>query len=63
MNLPKFKKTVWIFEKHQLKGIPALKKKYTIFLNRFYARHSIAERLQQGILFKNLIEKQDVRPE
>lgn len=63
LNLPKFKKTVWIFEKYRLKGLPALKEKYSRFLGRFYAQHKVKERLQQGPLFKNLIEQQDVRPE
>ncbi len=57
MNLPKFKKTVWIYEKYKIKGISALKQKYSLFLDRFYARHRVKERLQQGTLFEDLMKK------
>lgn len=57
MILPKFKKTIWLFEKYPLKGLQQLKKKYTFFLERFYSKHQVEERLQQNTLFKDLLEK------
>lgn len=57
MILPKFKKTVWIFEKYKLAGISQLKKKYTFFLERFYAKNQVDERLQQDTFFNDIMEK------
>lgn len=57
MILPKFKKTVWIFDKYKLQGVSQLKKKYTFFLERFYTQHKVKERLQQNTLFSDIMEK------
>jgi len=38
LHLPKFKKTVWAFDRWKLKNIPVLKKKYYPFLDEFYKK-------------------------
>jgi surface carbohydrate biosynthesis protein len=39
LHLPKFKKTVWAFDRWKLKNIPVLKEKYYPFLDEFYERN------------------------
>jgi surface carbohydrate biosynthesis protein len=36
VRLPKFKKTIWIFEYHKLSRLPDLKSRYTKFIEQFY---------------------------
>jgi hypothetical protein len=41
LRLPKFKKTVWAFDRWKLKNIPVLKEKYYPFLDEFYEKNCL----------------------
>jgi len=56
--LPKFKKTLWVFDRRKLKNIPVLQKKYQLFMEEFYQKHNIGKRFKEGSLFEELIENQ-----
>ncbi|MGF1637080.1 MAG: BFO_1060 family glycosyltransferase [Cyclobacteriaceae bacterium] len=54
MKLPKFKKTVWIFEKFRLKNIPLLQAKYKPYMEKFYRQNNIMEKINQGKMCADL---------
>jgi hypothetical protein len=54
IRLPKFKKTIWIFEKFRLRNIPVLQARYKHFMEDFYNKHKVAERYKLGTLFEEL---------
>lgn len=56
-KLPKFKKTVWIFEKWTLKGIEELKKEYYPYLDAFYEKNNLAEKIKSGSIWSSLFEQ------
>ncbi|NPA45591.1 MAG: hypothetical protein GXO24_00075 [Chlorobi bacterium] len=56
LRLPKFKKTVWIFDRHKLPGIERLKKRYYPYLDRFHAEHDIPEKITRSSWWKSLWE-------
>ena len=53
LKLPRFKKTVWIFERCKLKNIDALKKKYYPYLDKFYAKHGMNSKYSQSEFWHN----------
>lgn len=53
--LPKFKKTVWIFENYNFKEFFFLKKKYFAYLDAFYKSKGIEKKLPEDIFWKNII--------
>ncbi len=55
LKLPRFKKTVWIFDRWRLSNLHVLKDKYAPFMADFYERHQVDQRLQSGSLFEELI--------
>ncbi|MCC5929694.1 MAG: hypothetical protein JJU28_10645 [Cyclobacteriaceae bacterium] len=60
IRLPKFKKTIWIFEKFRLRNIPVLQARYTQFMEDFYSKHRIADKYRKGSLYAELsIDKND----
>lgn len=54
--LPKLKKTVWIFEKFRLKNIPVIKEKYFNFMDTFYIKHSIPDKIGNGAIWNEIIK-------
>ena len=54
-KLPKFKKTIWIFENYQLNNIPKLKKIYYPYIEKFHEEHKIPELFRKGELWKKII--------
>jgi hypothetical protein len=45
IRLPKFKKTIWVFENMYLKNIPILKKEYYVYLDEFHNRNNIPQKI------------------
>jgi hypothetical protein len=56
-KLPKFKKTIWVFDRYRLSNLEKLQKQYWPYLEKFYRKHKIAEKYRDGSLAKTLIEK------
>jgi len=56
-DLPKFKKTIWIFERFRLSNVENLKLQYWSYFDDFYEKNNIIRRYREGTLFKNLIER------
>jgi len=48
MLLPKLKKTVWIFERNRLKGLPELKRKSFYYFDIFHKQHGFNEKLKSN---------------
>jgi surface carbohydrate biosynthesis protein len=44
LHLPKFKKTVWAFDRWRLKNIPVLKANYYPYLDQFYNQHHLPDK-------------------
>jgi len=61
LKLPKFRKTVWIFERYKLKNIEPLKKKYFSYLDRFHRQHRIEEKIKSPDFWKSLLEENENR--
>ncbi|MEM9859134.1 MAG: hypothetical protein AAF843_17375 [Bacteroidota bacterium] len=59
LKLPKFKKTIWIFNKLELKGLTALKKEYFKYLDRFYEVNELNEKIKNPEFWKNLFSKSE----
>lgn len=57
LKLPKFKKTVWIFENHQLKAVPAIKKRYFSYLDRFHQKHDLASKMKTPAFWEEALGK------
>lgn len=56
LKLPKFKKTIFIFERYKMKNISVLKKKYYPFLDKFYQTKKLKEKIESGDIWKEIIE-------
>ncbi|MCD6201278.1 MAG: hypothetical protein J7K46_05655 [Bacteroidales bacterium] len=54
-KLPKFKKTIWIFENFRLKNMQNLKKKYYPYMNSFYEQGNISQKIKNNSLWKEII--------
>ena len=54
-KLPKFKKTIWIFERFRLKDFAAAKKKSDMFLDEFYKKNNLKQRMAQSEFLNKLI--------
>lgn len=54
LKLPKFKKTVWMFESWRLSNLKILQSNYKPFLDKFYENKKILARYQNGSLWKDL---------
>jgi hypothetical protein len=54
--LPKFKKTVWIFERFRLTNVEKLKMHYWPFFDDFYKKNSIIRRYNDSSLSKTIIK-------
>jgi len=55
-KLPKFKKTIWIFERFKLKNIEPLKTKYFSFLDDFHKKNDIPNKLNSKEFWSNLMQ-------
>lgn len=55
LKLPKFKKTVWIFESFEFKKLKILKKKYYKYLDDFYEKNSLNKKIEQNKFWEELI--------
>lgn len=53
-QLPKLKKTVWIFRNHELKEVQALKKALYPDLDAFYSKQNLNNRILSGQIWKEL---------
>jgi hypothetical protein len=53
-QLPKFKKTVWIFKNHQLKEVKRLKSVLYPDLDDFYLQNKLNQRIHSGEIWKEL---------
>lgn len=62
LMLPKFKKTIWIFERWRLNNLKVLQKKYAPYLDRFYEKHQIGPRLKAGTLYRDLLPWSEPAP-
>ena len=54
-KLPKFKKTIWIFERFRLKEFPKLKQRSDTCLDEFHEKHSIKTKITQQEFWDKLI--------
>lgn len=54
--LPKFKKTVWIFERYKLKKLPLLKDKYYKYLDEFYKKNSLKSKIENNSIWDEIID-------
>lgn len=57
LKLPKFKKTIWIFERYKLNNIDVLKKIYYGYLNDFHDKNNISKKLENAEFWGNLFKK------
>jgi|AntAceMinimDraft_17_1070374.scaffolds.fasta_scaffold00443_4 hypothetical protein len=57
IKLPKFKKTVWLFERFKLKKFWILKEKYYRYLDEFYKKNSFNEKIKQNKFWEKLINE------
>ncbi len=57
IKFPKFKKTVWIFDRHKLKNIDSLKIKYFIYLNNFHKKNNISEKIKTSAFWENILKQ------
>ncbi len=55
-QLPKFKKTIWIFDNLALKKLSVLKDKYYLFLEKFHQEHQIPEKLNDTDFINQLLK-------
>jgi len=54
IHLPKFKKTIWIFENYKLKNIISLKLKYYSYIDEFYKKHNIEESIKNNTIWDKI---------
>lgn len=52
--LPKFKKTVWMFDTWRFKNLGQLQERYSPYLKRFYRKNHILEKHAEGTLWNSL---------
>ncbi len=57
LKLPKFRKTVWIFERFEFKKFWILKEKYYKYLDEFYKKNSLNEKIKQKEFWEKLINQ------
>lgn len=57
-KLPKFKKTVWVFERYRLKNIGVLYKRYYEDYKRFYKNINVESDFLSGRLYQQIMEKE-----
>ncbi len=55
-KLPKFKKTIWIFDNLALKEIPEFKKKYFDYLDSFHEKNNIPEKIKSDKFWEELLK-------
>ena len=56
-KLPKFKKTIWIFDNLGLKKLPELKKKYYTYLDIFHKTQNIYQKIEQKEFWNKILYK------
>lgn len=60
LKLPKFRKTVWIFDRFRLKNLPAVKDKYYSFLDDFYMENDLPRKFKDDAFWKGLYALQGI---
>ena len=55
-KLPKFKKTVWVFERQDLKNFETLKQKYYKYLDNFHKKNNIPEKIKSEEFFEQILK-------
>lgn len=55
LKLPKFRKTVWIFDKYKLKNIYKLKPRYDSFLDDFYKKNQLDKQIKNNNIWHKII--------
>lgn len=56
IKLPKFKKTVWIFDRYKLRNIESTKEKYYSYLDNYYHRTKLSEKIYDKKIWKTIIK-------
>jgi hypothetical protein len=59
-HLYKLKKHLWVFENYRMQELESLFARCSQFLESFYTKHRIEERLRGGTLFASLFDKEKV---
>ena len=54
LKLPKFRKTIWIFERFRLEGLEKLKNTYFGYLNSFYEKQDLKNKIENKAFWDNL---------
>ncbi len=54
-TIPKLSKTIWIFENYKLKNLPNLKNKYFKYLDDFYKKNNINEKITTDEFWKQIL--------
>jgi surface carbohydrate biosynthesis protein len=54
-SLPKFKKTIWLFERFKLNNASFLKAKYYPMLERFHEKHQIPQKIHSDVFWNDLL--------
>ncbi len=55
-KLPMFQKTTWIFDRNKMYILEAYKNKISTFLNDFYQRQGITQKIEDKSIYKELID-------
>ncbi len=58
LKLPKFRKTVWVFDNIKLKNVPVLKMEYFGHLDAFHSRYNIAQKIKNEEFWKEILSKE-----
>ncbi|MFW5821291.1 MAG: BFO_1060 family glycosyltransferase [Bacteroidota bacterium] len=56
LRLPRFKKTVWMFEKWHLENVRRLQSYYKKYLDRFYSKENISGRIKREEFWEGLMK-------
>ena len=58
-KLPKFKKTIWIFDNHKLKNINIVKNKYYSYFDDFYKKNGLDKKISNNTIWKEFKLEKD----
>lgn len=53
--LPKFKKTIWVFERYRLSNLPILKRKYYKYLDNFYLKNKLDKKIINNTIWDKIM--------
>ncbi len=55
IKLPRFKKTLWIFERYKLRNIESLKQEYFVYLDKFYKKNNLSDKIKTEPFWKQIL--------